>query len=179
MRNRFWHTSAISQHSDTPFAAAKRTAKWAAKIAFCCEIGFFSAKLKMTLNIPLFFIYTGHLSCERVSKRERAIVADCSSPCPSPTSCEPPIIFSGHHFQLNFGNLKWREPEEPSPPLLPAANEFRERSLFQLTPLNLRGQKLFPLRRSPRRRSLRRGAISLGQGVGPCKRGPGLKAQSS
>nr|CAN66654.1 hypothetical protein VITISV_014607 [Vitis vinifera] len=26
LRNRFWHTSAISQHSDTPFAAAKRTA---------------------------------------------------------------------------------------------------------------------------------------------------------
>ncbi|RVW27238.1 hypothetical protein CK203_107136 [Vitis vinifera] len=44
---------------------------------------------------------------------------------------------------------------EPSLPLLPAANEFRERSL-QIPPLNLRGQKLFPLRRSPRHRSLRR-----------------------
>ena len=70
-----------------------------------CEVGcengfllrnwyFFSAKLKMTLNIPLFFIYTDHLSCERVLKRERAILADCSSPSSSPTPHKPPIIFS-------------------------------------------------------------------------------------
>ena len=111
------------------------------------------------------------MSCERVSKRERAIVADCSSPCPSPTSCEPPIIFSGHHFRPNFGNPKWHEPEEPSLPLLQAARESREGSPFQNPPLNLRSKKLFPLRRSPHRRSLRRGVISPGQGVDPCKRG--------
>ena len=138
----------------------------------------FSAKLKMTLNIPLFFIYTGHLSCERVSKRERAILVDCSSPCPSPTSCKPPIIFFGHHFRLNFSIPKWREPEEPSLPLLLATRESREGSPFQIPPLSLRNQKLFPLRRSPHRRSLRRGVISLCQGVDHYKRELGLKAQS-
>ena len=41
----FWHTCATSQHSDINFAAAKRIAKllrkwhFAAKMAFCCEIG--------------------------------------------------------------------------------------------------------------------------------------------
>ena len=73
-----------------------------------------SAKLKMTFNIPLFFIYTGHLSFERVSKGGNAIAAVCSSPCPSLTAREPPIIFSGHHFQPNFDSPIWREPEEPN-----------------------------------------------------------------
>ncbi|RVW19775.1 Gag-Pol polyprotein [Vitis vinifera] len=99
-------------------------------------------------------------NCERVSTRERAIVADCSSPCPSLTSCELPIIFSGHHFRPNFGNPKWREPEEPNLPLLQAARESRKGSPFQNPPLNLRSKKLFPLWRSPHRRSLRRGVIS-------------------
>ncbi|KAL6311699.1 hypothetical protein AAG906_021704 [Vitis piasezkii] len=38
LRNRFWHTSAISRLM-TPFAITKWAAKWAARIAFCCEIG--------------------------------------------------------------------------------------------------------------------------------------------
>ena len=164
LRNRFWHTSATSQHSDPHFTAAK----WAVKIVFFYETPLLlqnwpsSAKLKMTFNIPLFFIYTGHLSCERVSKGGNAIAADCSSPCSSPTTCEPPIIFSGHHFRPNFDNPKWHEPEEPNLPLLPAANESREKRLFKAPPLNLRGQKLFHLRRSSHHRILRRGVISLG-----------------
>ena len=53
LRNRFWHTSAISQHSDPPFAAAKRAAKWAMRIAFCCEIGL----LLWNSKWPLIFRY--------------------------------------------------------------------------------------------------------------------------
>ncbi|WKA06685.1 hypothetical protein VitviT2T_024575 [Vitis vinifera] len=113
-----------------------------------------------------------------ISKGGNAIAAVCSSPSPSPTTREPPVIFSGHHFQPNLDILIWREQEKPNLPLLPAANKFCERYLFKAPPLNLRGQKLFPLRRSPRLKILRRGVISLGQGIVPCKRGPGLKAQS-
>ncbi|RVW14176.1 hypothetical protein CK203_109728 [Vitis vinifera] len=98
-----------------------------------------SAKLKMTFNILLFFIYTGHLSCERVSKGGNAIAVDYSSPCPSPTTCEPPIIFSGHHFRSNFDSPIWRELEEPNLPLLLAANESHEGRLFKAPLLNLRG----------------------------------------
>ena len=137
-----------------------------------------SAKLKMTFNIPLFFIYTGHLSCKRVSERGNAIAVVCSSPCPSPTTREPPVISSGHHFRPNFVNPTWREPDEPNLPFLPATNESRERHMFKASPLNLCGQKLLPLRRSPHRRILRRGVISLGQGAVPCKRKLGSKAQS-
>ena len=114
-----------------------------------------SAKLKITFNIPLFFINTGHLSCERVSERENAIVTVCSSHCPSPTTREPPVISSDHHFRPNFVSPIWREPEEPNLHLLPAANESRERRLFEAPPLNLRCQKLLHLRRSPYHRTLR------------------------
>ena len=179
-RNRFWHTSATSQHSDTHFAAAK----WVAKIVFFCENPLLlrnrpsSTKIKMTFNIPLFFIKTDHLSCERVSERENAIATVCSFPCPSPTTCEPPVISSSHHFRPNFLSLIWREPEEPNHPLLPVANESRGRRLFKALPLNLRGQKLLHLRRSPHHKILQRGVISPGQGAVPCKRKPGSKAQS-
>ncbi|KAL6340765.1 hypothetical protein AAG906_027950 [Vitis piasezkii] len=78
--------------------------------------------------------------------QSRAILADCSSPCSSPTPRKPPIIFSDHHFRPNFGNPKWREPEELNLPLLQAARESREGSPFQIPPLSLRSQKLFPLR---------------------------------
>ena len=61
-----------------------------------------SVKLKMTFNISLFFINTGHLSCERVSERGNAIATVCSLPYLSPTTREPPVIPSGHHFQPNF-----------------------------------------------------------------------------
>ncbi|RVW73072.1 hypothetical protein CK203_058729 [Vitis vinifera] len=54
----------------------------AAKMAFCCEIGFF-CETQMTLSLPLFLYYTGHLSCEKGFKIERAILADCSSPSSS------------------------------------------------------------------------------------------------
>ena len=80
-------TSQLKLHSARYFAAAKPilahechfAAQWP---LFCncemgCEVGCensfllrirpSSAKLKMTFNIPLFFIYTDHLSCERVS----------------------------------------------------------------------------------------------------------------
>ena len=90
----------------------------------------------MTFNIPLFFINTGHLSCERVSERGNSIATVCSFPCPSPTTREPLVISSGHHFRPNFVNPIWREPEEPNLPLLPAANESRERHLFKAPPLN-------------------------------------------
>ena len=56
LRNRFWHTSAISQHSDPPFAATKRAAKWAARIAFCCEIGLLLRNSKWPL-IFRYFLY--------------------------------------------------------------------------------------------------------------------------
>ncbi|KAL6319612.1 hypothetical protein AAG906_020689 [Vitis piasezkii] len=79
----------------------------------------------------------------------------CSFPFPSPTTREPPIISSGHHFRPNFVSPIWREPEEPNHPLLLAANESRERRLFKAPPLNLRGQKLLHLRRSPHHRILR------------------------
>ena len=179
--------SAISQHSDPYFEAAK----WSAKIAFLCETLFLlrnwpsSTKLKMTLS--LFFINTGHLSCERVSERENVIATVCSFPCPSPMTREPPVIPSGHHFRPNFVSPIWREPEEPNLPLLPAANESRERRLFEAPPLNICGQKLLPIRQSPHHGNLRRsqhhrilwrGVISLGQGAVPCKREPGSKAQS-
>ncbi|RVW79459.1 hypothetical protein CK203_050032 [Vitis vinifera] len=124
----------------------------------------------MTFNIPLFFIYTGHLSCEKVSKGGNAIAVNCSSPCPSPTTCEPPIIFSGHRFRPNFDSPIWREPDEPNLPLLPAANESREEHLFKAPLLNLSGQKLFPLRRSPCLKILRRGVISLEPSPPPSRR---------
>ena len=180
LRNQFWHTSAISQHSDPHFAAVK----WAAKIVFFCENPLLlrnrpsSTKIKITFNIPLFFIKTGHLSCKRVLERENAIATVCSFPRPSPTTREPPVISSGHHFRPNFVSPIWREPEEPNLPLLSTANESRERRLFKAPPLNLRGQKLLHLRRSPHHKILRRGVISPGQGVVPCKRKPGSKAQS-
>ncbi|RVX19033.1 hypothetical protein CK203_007172 [Vitis vinifera] len=53
------------------------------------------------------------------------------------------------------------ELDEPNHPLLPAANESRERRLFKAPPLNLRDQKLLHLRRSPHHRILRRSVISL------------------
>ncbi|RVW12158.1 hypothetical protein CK203_098554 [Vitis vinifera] len=56
--------------------------------------------------------------------------------------------------------------------------KVRERSPFQNPSLSLYGRKQFLLRRSPRRRSLRRGVILPGQGVDYYKREPGLKAQS-
>ncbi|RVW72117.1 Transposon Ty3-G Gag-Pol polyprotein [Vitis vinifera] len=136
----------------------------------CCEIDF-GTRVPFRSTVTL-------LSQLRNGLRKRAIVADCSSPCSSLTSCDPRIIFSGHHFRLNFGNPKWRKTEELSLPLFPATNEFRERSSFQIPPLNLRGQKLFPLRRSPCRRSLRRGVISLEPSPAPSPvPSPALPAQ--
>ncbi|RVW13741.1 hypothetical protein CK203_087183 [Vitis vinifera] len=78
---------------------------------------------------------------------------------PSPTTREPPIIFSGHHFRPNFDSPIWREPEEPNLPLLPAETS-PARGLFKAPPLNLRGQKLFPLQQAAPQNP-RRGVISL------------------
>ncbi|RVW34203.1 hypothetical protein CK203_117125 [Vitis vinifera] len=124
-----------------------------------CEL---AAKLQ-SVKIPIFAVKAPfrRLSFKRISKGGNAIAAVCSSPSPSPTTREPPVIFSGHHFQPNLDILIWREQEKPNLPLLPAANKFCERYLFKAPPLNLRGQKLFPLRRSPRLKILRRGVISL------------------
>ena len=117
LRNQFWHTSAISQHSDPHFAVAKRVAKWAAKIVFsaktpfCYEIDLLLRNSKWPLIFRYFFINTDHLSCERVSERGKAIATVCSFSCPSPTTREPPVISSGHHFRPNFVSPIWREPE--------------------------------------------------------------------
>ena len=132
----------------------------------------------MTFNIPLFFIYSGHLSLKRISKGGNVIAAVCLSPCPSPTTREPPVIFSGHHFQPNLDSPIWRDPEEPNLSLLPATNESHEGRLFKAPPLNLRDRKLFPFRRSPHPKILRRGVISLGQGAVPCKREQGRKLRA-
>ncbi|RVW23648.1 hypothetical protein CK203_093959 [Vitis vinifera] len=85
-----------------------------------CENSFFArnqcssaAKLKMTFNVPLFYIYRSFEFQKEFSKGGNTIAAVCSSPCPSPTMREPPIIFFGHHFWPNFDSPIWREPEEP------------------------------------------------------------------
>ena len=115
-----------------------------------CENGFllrnwlFSAKLNLTLSLPLFLYIP--LSCEKGFKIERAILADCSSPSSSPTPRKPPVIFSDHQFWPTFDNPKWREPEGPSRPLRQAARKSRERSEFQNPSLSLCGQKQFLLR---------------------------------
>ena len=103
----------------------------------------FSAKLEMTLNLRKGLKNTGHLSCERVSKIERAILADYSSPSLSSTPHKPPFIFSGRHFRPNFGNPKWSELEELNLPLLQAARKSRERSPFQVPLLSLRSKISF------------------------------------
>ena len=75
-----WHTSTISQHSSPHFAAAK----WAAKT---------------TLDIPLFFIKTGHLSCQKGSERKNTRATIRSLSYLSPKPCEPPAITSSHFLQ--------------------------------------------------------------------------------
>ncbi|KAL6310885.1 hypothetical protein AAG906_018044 [Vitis piasezkii] len=89
-----------------------------------CEIDFGTRVPFRSIVTPLSQLRNG------VSKRGRAIVADCSSPCPSPTS-RTSIIFSSHHFRPNFNNPKWHEPEEPNLPLLPAAKESCEGDYYQ------------------------------------------------
>ena len=54
-----------------------------------------------------------------MSKGGNAIAAVCSSPSPSPTTREPLVIFSSHHFHPNLDSPIWREQEEPNLPLLP------------------------------------------------------------
>ena len=96
-----WHMSAILQHSSPHFAAAKQ----AAKMAFCCENDILlrnwpsSVKIKTTLDIPLFFIKTGHLSCQKVSERKNTKATFCSLSHLSPKPRKPPAITFGHFLQ--------------------------------------------------------------------------------
>ncbi|RVW70612.1 hypothetical protein CK203_056524 [Vitis vinifera] len=74
-------------------------------MAFCCENDLVlrnrpsSAKIKTTLDIPLFFIKTGHLSCQKVSKRKNTRATVCSLSHLSPKPREPSAITSGHFLQ--------------------------------------------------------------------------------
>ena len=96
-----WHTSTISQHSSPHFAAAK----WATKMSFCCENDLLlrnqpsSAKIKTTLDIPLFFIKTSYLSCQKVSERKNTKATFCSLSHLSPKPRKPPAITFGHFLQ--------------------------------------------------------------------------------
>ncbi|RVW98218.1 hypothetical protein CK203_031881 [Vitis vinifera] len=173
-RMKKWHDQLISnkefQKGQRVLLYDTRLHIFPGKLKSSCETDFGTRVPLRSIGAPNSQLRNDCEAIKRFSKRERAIVADCSSPCPSPTSCEPSIIFSGHHFRPNLDSPIWCEPEEPNLPLLPAANKFCERYLFKAPPLNLRGQKLFPLQRNPCYRSLRRGVISLGQGVALQKR---------
>ena len=74
-------------------------------MAFCYENDLLlrnrpsSAKIKTTLDIPLFFIKTGHLSCQKVSKRKNTRATVRSLSHLSPKLRDPPAITSGHFLQ--------------------------------------------------------------------------------
>ena len=73
-----------------------------------------SAKMKTTLDIPLFFIKTGHLSCQKVSERKntRATVRSLSHLSPKP--CEPPAITSDHFLQSAMARTRGAKSSFPS-----------------------------------------------------------------
>ena len=135
-----------------------------------------SAKLKITFNIPLFFYKYRSFELRKGFRKRKSHSNRLFIFLPEPDDART----SGHLFRSSLP-AKFRQSDmartrEPNLPLLPAANESRERHLLKAPPLNLRGQKLLHLRRSPHHRILRRGGISLGQGAVPCKREPGSKA---
>ena len=101
-----------------------------------------SAKIKMTFNIMLFFYKNGSFELRKGFRKRKRHSNRLFIPLPELDDART----SGHLFRSNFVNPIWREPEEPNLPLLPAANESRERHLFKAPPLNLRGQKLLHLR---------------------------------
>ncbi|RVW79243.1 hypothetical protein CK203_045193 [Vitis vinifera] len=69
---------------------------------------------------------------------------------------------SGRHFQPNFGNAEMARTRGAKSSSPSSRKRVPRGSPFQIPFLSLRGQKQFLLRRSPRRRSLRRGVISPG-----------------
>ncbi|XP_034684110.1 uncharacterized protein LOC117913265 [Vitis riparia] len=72
----------------------------------------------MTFNISLFFINTGHLSCERISERGRVIATVCSSPCPSRRHVHLrsslPIITAGQTSSIRNARTRGAKSSSPS-----------------------------------------------------------------
>ncbi|RVW70895.1 hypothetical protein CK203_059993 [Vitis vinifera] len=119
---------------------------------------FRSCETKFGTRVPFRSTVTSISKLRSVSKGGNAIAAVCSSPSRARRRANLRHLLRSS-LRPNFDSPIWREPEEPNLPLLPAANESA-RGPVQAPPLNLRGQKLFPLRRSPPK-ILRRGVISL------------------
>ncbi|RVW12859.1 hypothetical protein CK203_105704 [Vitis vinifera] len=129
----------------------------------------------MTFNIPLFFINTGHLSCERVSERENAIATVCSSPCPSPTTHDPPVILpvitSGQISSVRYGaNQRSQIFLSFQPQSSPREAPFKPI-------LNLRDQKLLPPAKPARSNPPARRYLT-GQGAVPAKESQGRKLRA-
>ena len=89
-------------------------------MSFCCENDLLlrnqpsSAKIKTTLDIPLFFIKTGHLSCQKVSERKNTKATVRSLYHLSPKPREPLAITSGHFLQSAMARTRGAKSSFPS-----------------------------------------------------------------